>query len=311
MVVKYGTRHSSAVRRSENESRYASRPRRRVDDERDVAAPERVDDVRAALLHLVDRLDRRGRALEERSAVPRRREQREAEPTSVARPAAIAGLVLVAHRDEDRARRRQAACRPRPAPSRRRAPKSASMPMTSPVDFISGPRIVSTPGNLMNGNTASLTRDVRAARSRAVKPMLGERLAGHALRGDLRERHADRLRHERHRARRARVHLEHVDVAVLHRELHVHQADDAELARERVVWRADLALTSRGERVRRQRARGVAGVDAGLLDVLHDAADDDARAVAHRVDVDLDRVLEEPVDQHRVLGRGARPRARM
>ena len=29
--------------------------------------------------------------------------------------------------------------------------------MTSPVDFISGPRIVSTPGNLMNGNTASLT----------------------------------------------------------------------------------------------------------------------------------------------------------
>src|SRR5450432_2489535 len=30
-------------------------------------------------------------------------------------------------------------------------------PMTSPVDFISGPRMVSTPGNLMNGKTASLT----------------------------------------------------------------------------------------------------------------------------------------------------------
>ena len=29
--------------------------------------------------------------------------------------------------------------------------------MTSPVDFISGPRMVSTPGNLRNGNTASLT----------------------------------------------------------------------------------------------------------------------------------------------------------
>ncbi|MNN30298.1 hypothetical protein D3C81_1439430 [compost metagenome] len=29
--------------------------------------------------------------------------------------------------------------------------------MTSPVDFISGPRIGSTPGNLANGNTASLT----------------------------------------------------------------------------------------------------------------------------------------------------------
>ncbi len=31
------------------------------------------------------------------------------------------------------------------------------IPMTSPVDFISGPRMVSAPGNLMNGKTASLT----------------------------------------------------------------------------------------------------------------------------------------------------------
>ena len=30
-------------------------------------------------------------------------------------------------------------------------------PITSPVDFISGPRITSTPGNLINGNTASFT----------------------------------------------------------------------------------------------------------------------------------------------------------
>ena len=29
--------------------------------------------------------------------------------------------------------------------------------MTSPVDFISGPRMVSTPGNLINGKTASFT----------------------------------------------------------------------------------------------------------------------------------------------------------
>src|SRR5687768_507285 len=35
--------------------------------------------------------------------------------------------------------------------------KLGPTPITSPVDFISGPRIVSTPGNLMNGNTASLT----------------------------------------------------------------------------------------------------------------------------------------------------------
>src|SRR5580765_4606694 len=37
------------------------------------------------------------------------------------------------------------------------SPKVLPTPITSPVDFISGPRMVSTPGNLANGNTASLT----------------------------------------------------------------------------------------------------------------------------------------------------------
>ena len=36
-------------------------------------------------------------------------------------------------------------------------PKSTSKPIASPVDFISGPNKMSTPGNLANGNTASLT----------------------------------------------------------------------------------------------------------------------------------------------------------
>jgi hypothetical protein len=31
------------------------------------------------------------------------------------------------------------------------------MPMTSPVERISGPRMMSTPGNLLNGKTLSLT----------------------------------------------------------------------------------------------------------------------------------------------------------
>ena len=49
------------------------------------------------------------------------------------------------------------------------APNSASMPMTSPVDFISGPSSVSAPANLSNGRTASLTATwVRTGSS--VKP---------------------------------------------------------------------------------------------------------------------------------------------
>ena len=35
--------------------------------------------------------------------------------------------------------------------------KVSSMPITSPVDRISGPRITSTPGNFVNGNTTSFT----------------------------------------------------------------------------------------------------------------------------------------------------------
>ena len=41
--------------------------------------------------------------------------------------------------------------------------KSESMPMTSPVERISGPRMVSTPSNFTNGNTTSLTETWRGS----------------------------------------------------------------------------------------------------------------------------------------------------
>ena len=44
-------------------------------------------------------------------------------------------------------------------------------------------------------------------------------------------------------------------------------------------------------------------MDAGLLDVLHDAADHHAvgaiAAVGNAVDVDFDRIVEKAVEQHR------------
>ena len=69
---------------------------------------------------------------------------------------------------------------------------------------------------------------------------------------------------------------------------------------------ADLVEHLGAERVRRQHAGRVAGVDAGLLDVLHDPADPDVLAVADRVDVDLDRVLEEAVEEDLALRLRAR-----
>ena len=72
------------------------------------------------------------------------------------------------------------------------------------------------------------------------------------------------------------------------------------------VWRRTSASTVVADRERRDHAGRVAGVDAGLLDVLHDRADQHVVAVGDRVDVDLDRVLDERVDQR---ARGDRPRA--
>ena len=65
----------------------------------------------------------------------------------------------------------------------------------------------------------------------------------------------------------------------------------------------DLVELVVGERGRRDLARRVARVHARLLDVLHHRADEHVGAVGHRVDVDLDRAFQEPVDQHRVIGR--------
>ena len=69
------------------------------------------------------------------------------------------------------------------------------------------------------------------------------------------------------------------------------------------VCAADGGDVAAAQRDRRQHARRVAGVDAGLLDVLHHAAEVDLGAVAERVDVDLDGVVQEPVHQHRVIAR--------
>jgi len=46
-------------------------------------------------------------------------------------------------------------------------------------------------------------------------------------------------------------------------------------------------------------------VNAGLLHVLHDAADDDFLAVRDRIDVDLDGEIQEPVEQDRAIVRDA------
>ena len=70
-------------------------------------------------------------------------------------------------------------------------------------------------------------------------------------------------------------------------------------AGDRLGGQPDPLELGRRQRHRRQGARRVAGVDAGLLDVLHDAAEEQLGAVEQGVDVDLDGVVEEAVDEQR------------
>ena len=140
--------------------------------------------------------------------------------------------------------------------------------------------------------------------------LLGEadarkRLAEAEARGEARERHARGLRHERDRARGARVHLEDEELAAADRELDVHEAHDLERLPELGRGLPDLAeRRARHAPVRRQDGVRIARVDARLLDVLHDAGDDDVLAVAEGVDVELVGILEEPVDQDGPVRKG-------
>src|SRR5690606_2544826 len=130
------------------------------------------------------------------------------------------------------------------------------------------------------------------------KAQLLERLASHDAGGNLRQGTADALGDERHGTRSPRVHLDHVDGVALQRQLHVHQTDHAQLQRHALDLIAHLILHFRRQRIGRQRARRVSGVDASLLNVLHDGADHHVGAVGHRVHVDLDSAVEEVVQQH-------------
>ena len=84
-------------------------------------------------------------------------------------------------------------------------------------------------------------------------------------------------------------------------ELQVDEADHVEREREAAGVAADRVECGGSEIDSGEYAGGVTGVDSGLLDVLHDAGDDDIGAIAERVDVDFDRVLEEMVDEDGTL----------
>jgi hypothetical protein len=147
--------------------------------------------------------------------------------------------------------------------------------------------------------------EAHAAAGRDQRPEIGEALAEAEARGERRQRERRRLRDERHGARGARVHFEHVELALVDGELDVHQSDGGERARDPRGGRDHLRAMLGAEHHGREHGRRVPRVHARLLDVLEDAGDVDLLAVRERVEVVLDGALEEPVDENRlVLARG-------
>src|ERR1039458_8741146 len=81
------------------------------------------------------------------------------------------------------------------------------------------------------------------------------------------------------------------------RELHVHQADHFEGARQPESVFAHALEQRLGNVDRWQHAGRVAGVDAGFLYVLHDAADYDVLSIGERVHIDFNRVFQKFIDE--------------
>ncbi len=138
------------------------------------------------------------------------------------------------------------------------------------------------------------------------KPQLGDGLAGHDACGAARKGHAGGLGREGHRTAGARVQLDDQDLLVLDRKLDVEKAVDVHRKRKLAGNVAHALHDGIGEREGRPTARGVAGVDPALLDVLEDRAHVALGAVAEGVNVQLDGILQERVEVDGVVRRDAR-----
>ncbi len=150
-------------------------------------------------------------------------------------------------------------------------------PITSPVLFISGPSTISTPTNLPNGNTLSLTVTCDGIGSR-VRPCSASDTPAITLAATLATGTPVALA-TNGTVRLARgftssTYSTWLVVFALDGVLHVHQPDDAQLLGHGVRGLANLLQDRAGQAVRRDRAGLIARVNAGFFDVLHDAGDD-------------------------------------
>ena len=209
-------------------------------------------------------------------------------------------LVGVAHRHEDGTGSGQERSRCRSGSWRRRSGSLCRCPSPRRSSASPGPSTVSTPGKRAKGKTASFT--AMWLLPGRLQAETRERRADHQLRGDLGDRHADRLGDEGHGARGARIDLEHVDVAVLDARYCTFISPTTPSAvASAIVWRSISAIVSRGSECGgSEQAESPEWMPASSMCSITPQTKT-SRAVAERIDVHLDRVRKIAVEEQRVL----------
>src|SRR5208337_194081 len=268
-----------------------------VENDVHFAVLHRVDDVGPSLQHLVD--SRAGNSIRlkvTQSAASR--EHLEAHIRKFLDRLDYARLVGFPDRYEQGSRSWQTAAAPELAFG-----KGDGVAAVDAHDLARGPHLGTEHGidlgEALKGKNRLLDSDMPDFRPRQVEG--GKLLARHHTRRDGRHGMANDFGDERHRAARTRVYLEHVDFIALYGELNVHEPDNLQRTGDVRGLPFQLLQRLRVERVRRKGARAVAGMNARLLDVLHDAGDKNVFPIRDRVNVDLGRVAHIGVEEKRVF----------
>ena len=127
-------------------------------------------------------------------------------------------------------------------------------------------------------------------------------LVGHELGGDIGHVDVADLGDQGHRAGCPGIGFQHIDCVLVDGVLHVHQAHHAHLAGDvRGVLADDLLILLRNFHGG-DHAGGVSGVDAGLLNVLHDCGHKGVGSVGDGVRLALHGILQEHIHEDGPLG---------